>query len=78
MSELAFCPFGPDHELLVFPGYFTDDSVVHPAVECLTCGATGPDGDTVEEAIALWNRRLLPSPEAIAPHQPKIWTPGSA
>ena len=51
-TELKPCPFcgGEDFQMVsVYGGEYY--------VDCLTCTACGPSGETEEEAIEAWNRR---------------------
>lgn len=52
MAELKSCPFCGGEDLQVINVYGEDYYV-----DCLTCTACGPSGDTYEEAIEAWNRR---------------------
>lgn len=39
---------------------YLHDMVRAPHVECRTCGAFGPSGETDSEGVHLWNRRNAP------------------
>jgi Lar family restriction alleviation protein len=65
-DEMKPCPFCGSDDIAVVPAedspdYDADYPVV---VACMDCSADGPDRDfkSAAEAIAVWNRRALPSP----------------
>ena len=55
LLSCPFCGFLPQMEIME-----GDDEESNTAywISCESCKMTGPEGDTVEEAVELWNKRI--------------------
>lgn len=62
-EQLEACPFCNDDMSSFVPSHFVWPGFGELYV-CCDCGAMGPGGKTVAEAIAAWNRRATPAPQA--------------